>query len=251
MRRSRWILSAVTIAIVVVAGLVVYSSRLGGGRQPASETTQQPNVHNGVVDLAGLTVGHELYPNGSSSYFVVPLNLTINYNASLYVHDGAESAVLEYLTLNYSWSSVPRSSTPSVSANGYLTESSCSSSTSAGSIYVVIGHIVSLYASVGSTSNGFTGSFSYSYKLTRFPVVTTIINNGAPDQDLAQAYPWQSCLASTQATHPVFTYSLKAPTLPNLTFQGWTGFGAGSYTGTMASVALTISGNVTESASYS
>ena len=250
MRVSRLILSFIVIVIIAVAGLAVYIYRPGGSGPSTSETTEPPNVHYGTIDLARLTVGQELYPNGSSSQYVVPLNLTINYNASLYVHDGAEFAVLEYLTLNYSWSSVPSSSTPRVSANGYLA-GSCGSSTSAGSIYVVVGHIVSLYASLRSVSKGFTGTFSYSYKLTRFPLVTTIINNGAPDQDLAQASPWQGCLASSQTTRPIFTYSLKAPALSNFTFQGWTGSGVGSYTGAMASVTLTISGNVTESASYS
>ena len=250
MRISRLVLSSIAIVIIVVAGLVIYTYRPGGSSPSTSETTEPPNVHYGTIDLAKLTVGQELYPNGSSSYYVVPLNLTIDYNSSLYVHDGAEFAVLEYLNLNYTWSSVPNSSTPGMRANGYLA-GSCSSSTSAGSIYVVTGHFVSLYASLGSTSNGFAGTFSYSYKLTKFPVVTTIINNGTPDQDSAQASPWQGCLASSQTTHPIFTYSLKAPTLSNLTFQGWTGSGIGSYTGTMANVTLTVSGNVTESASYS
>jgi len=249
MRISRSVLSFVAIVIIVVTGLAIYIYRPGGSGPSTSETTEPPNIHYGTIDLDRLTVGQELYPNGSSSYYVVPLNLTINYNASLYVHDGAEFAVIEYLTLNYSWSSVPSSSTPRVSANGYLA-GSCGSSTSAGSIYVVVGHIVSLYASLKSASNGFTGTFSYSYKLTKFPVVTTIINNGTPDQDSAQVSPWQGCLASSQTTHPIFTYSLKAPTLSNLTFQEWTGSGIGSYTGSMANVTLTISGNVTESASY-
>ncbi len=236
---SRAATAIAIVVIVAVAGLAIYLA-LPGGRQPSSSlTTSQSGTHGGSVDLSKLQV-HQI--QGSSSYYVVPLNLTINYNYT----------VPEYAVLNYSWASLPDSSTTNVQLGITLGPVDfCEGSTGQGSIYGVVTHIVTMVAKIAAPVSTFTGTLTYSYALMKFPIVTTIINNGQPMLNPARVGPpYSLCLPTAQAVKPTFTYPLQAPTLNGYTFQDWAGIGLGSYSGASANVTLTLQGNVTETAQY-
>jgi hypothetical protein len=249
---SRALTTLGVIAIVALAGLAVYFTQSGGNKSETLQTTRgSPNVHSGTVDLSKLPVS-QTQTQGGHSYNVVPLNLTINYNTSLYLHNGTDFAVLEYLVLNYSWTSMTGSSIHFVDLGITLGgETDCRSSAAQGSIFGDMTHIVIMLAEATFPAAPIMGTFTYSYELTKFPMVTTIINNGVPSLDEArEVSPFSTCLPSPQVTNPIFTYSLVAPTLSGYKFQDWSGYGPGSYTGPSADVTITVRGNVTESARY-
>jgi len=247
---SRFLTTLGVIVIVALAGLAVYLTQSGGNKSGTLQTTRgSPNVHSGTVDLSKLPVSQT---QGDHTYNVVPLNLTINYNTSSYLHNGAELAVLEYLVLNYSWTSMTGSAIHFVDLGITIGgELDCRSTANQGSIFGDMTHIVIMLAEATFPTTSIIGTFTYSYELTKFPLVTTIINNGTPSLDEArEESPFSTCLPTPQVTHPIFSYSLVAPALPGYKFQDWSGFGPGSYTGPSADVTITVTGNITESARY-
>jgi len=251
MSRSRGISQKVfvigIVAVIAVAGLAVYFVQPRNNGSTTQTEVSQSSYHEGSIDLSKLPV---YSTQGGSTYYVVPLNLTINYNMSLYSYNGAEFAVPEYVILNYSWAS-SESLAPTVQLGITVQGGSCTGSANQGSIYAVVSHIVTVLVKATAPSTAFAGTFAYSYDLVKVPMVTTVINNGQPVTTPARiGPPFELCLPSTQAVHPDFTYPLQAPTIGGYDFQSWKGSGPGSYSGPSANITITITGNVTESAGY-
>ena len=238
-------------AVVAIAGLAVYLVQFGSlGPAMPKTTTGNPNIHAGSVDLSKLQTS-KVQTSQGLAFQVVPLNLTMNYNFSSYTHNGAEFAIPEYVILNYSWTS-----TGSVSHRVDLGitlggGAPCEGSAERGSIFADVTHIVTILAEAYFPAASIAGTFAYSFELTKFPLVTTIVNDGVPVTNPArEETPSSLCVPSTQVIRPIFTYLLVAPAISGYEFQEWSGTGPGSYSGPSANLTITIAGNVTEVAQY-